>query len=539
MDVSSGPNDDSGPAVCSLKRAPADVSVHTYAAQPDWVGGADSAPPCPSAFPDTFGRFRDFVESGTVALIISDTSGIIVQANRQAERLFGYACHELSGQNIEALVPDRFRGQNHVQHACSAKQSETRSVSGGLMFYGRRKDGSEVPLEISLSSINSSGGLLVISAIRDISDRMRGNVLQAHLASIMDSTEDAILSSDMYGTIRSWNRGAEKLFGYTARDVMGLSIAALIPPESSGQALNLLKRINQGETITALETEWIHKDGRRPHVSTTFSPIRDTEGRVVGACAIARDIAERKRMERDLERAKKDLSEFAYAAAHDLQEPLRIISISMALLKKLSSKNSDLSEFDWDSDSEAMLIEETISSARLMLSMVSGLLTYSRLGDQVNDTAVPIDSNQILQKVLKSVDQDVRDSQAQIICGGLPHLKTDPEHLTQLLQNLVCNALKYRSTDRTPVVQISALRGEKGWVFAVADNGIGFDPVYAKRIFGIFKRLHVRDEYPGVGIGLALCERIVSKYRGEIWAEGRVGNGATFRFTLPTAEIIL
>jgi light-regulated signal transduction histidine kinase (bacteriophytochrome) len=168
--------------------------------------------------------------------------------------------------------------------------------------------------------------------------------------------------------------------------------------------------------------------------------------------------------------------------------------------------------------------------------MVKDLLAFSKVVSETDRATERIDTNEVMHQVLKDLGASISESAAQIKVGALPFVEMENAHLLQLFQNLVGNALKYRRLDVTPSVEISAVRQGSEWIFTVADNGIGFDPTYAERIFGVFKRLHLRDQYPGTGIGLALCSRIVALYGGRIWAESQVGVGSNFKFTMPTSR---
>jgi PAS domain S-box-containing protein len=249
------------------------------------------------------------------------------------------------------------------------------------------------------------------------------------------------------------------------------------------------------------------------------------------------DITVRRRAEEALRRAHEDLRQFAYAAAHDLQEPLRNISLSLGFLQRAYVGTSVPCGSASGIGSEAeQLIDHCIASAQHMISMVNGLFAFTSIADDTERGNGLVDANQILQQVLKSLGPSISENAAHITCGTLPMVRIASTHLIQLLQNLVGNALKYRKPGQIPCIEISAVRKEAEWIFSVADKGIGFDPAYAERIFGIFKRLHHRDEYPGTGIGLAICSRIISSYGGRIWAEGQSSAGAIFRFTLPAEQ---
>ena len=282
------------------------------------------------------------------------------------------------------------------------------------------------------------------------------------------------------------------------------------------------------------------KDGLQRYVhakgQASFGKL-ENERRAIRFIGTVQDVTTRKRAEEALRRANEDLRQFSYAAAHDLQEPLRNISLSLGFLQRACQGTStpDGPASCMGSDA-TQLINQCIASAQYMVSMVNGLFDFTSITDDAERGNGLIDANTILQQVLKSLGPSISENKAEITCGTLPMLRIASTQLTQLLQNLIGNALKYRKPGKIPSIEISAVRRGAEWVFAVADNGIGFDPAYAERIFGIFKRLHNRDEYPGTGIGLAICSRIVSAYGGRIWAEGQSNVGAIFRFTLPAEE---
>jgi light-regulated signal transduction histidine kinase (bacteriophytochrome) len=254
--------------------------------------------------------------------------------------------------------------------------------------------------------------------------------------------------------------------------------------------------------------------------------------------SLLQEIKERKQAEAKLQaanealrRANEDLRQFGYAAAHDMQEPLRNVANSLGLLKHVSKQASE--------GEGGRLIDNSIEGAQYMVGMVKSLLAFTQIVDDPEARSELVDANEVIQQVLKNLSLSISEAGAQITCRRLPMVQIAPAHFVEVLQNLIDNALKYRSRDRVPCITISAARQDAEWLFTVTDNGIGFDPAYAERIFGIFKRLHKKHEYPGTGIGLALCSRILSTYGGRIWAEAQPGAGATFKFTLPTGEAAL
>jgi light-regulated signal transduction histidine kinase (bacteriophytochrome) len=235
---------------------------------------------------------------------------------------------------------------------------------------------------------------------------------------------------------------------------------------------------------------------------------------------------EMQRRNEELTKANRELEEFAYVSSHDLKEPLRMVNIYTQLLLR------DFAREEKKAQQYAAFINEGVNR---MEKLLHDLLTYSRTLYAEGESAAAADLSKSLVQALETLNGRIEECTAQIDCGELPRVIGDESQLAQVFQNLVSNALKYRRSDVPPKITISAeLKGSE-WIIAISDNGIGFDPKYAERIFGLFKRLH-KDEYPGTGLGLTICQRIVERYGGRIWAEGRPGAGATFYFTLPEAR---
>jgi light-regulated signal transduction histidine kinase (bacteriophytochrome) len=244
------------------------------------------------------------------------------------------------------------------------------------------------------------------------------------------------------------------------------------------------------------------------------------------------EVAERKQVQialarraDELARTNADLEQFAYSASHDLQEPIRNVSICSQLLARQHQAKLD--------GETAHLLETIINSAKHMETLVLDLLEYTRVARMTESNESWNDANEVLGSVLRNLEATIRSSGATITSDPLPLIRLPDLRLQQVLQNLISNAIKYRST-RPPCIHISAAPAEDGWVVSVTDNGIGIAPRYHKRVFGIFKRLHSREHYPGTGIGLAICKRIVENAGGRIWVESEAGKGATFKFYIPT-----
>ncbi len=353
---------------------------------------------------------------------------------------------------------------------------------------------------------------------------------QAHLAAIVESSDDAILAKDLDGTIRLWNRGAERTYGYTAEEAIGRRVSFLFLPEGEEEEQRVLERLTRGERVEHFRTRRQRKDGQIIEVSLTASPIQGAGGEIVGVSTISRDITAQIRTEEELarrtaelQRSNAELERFAYVASHDLQEPLRTITSYVQLLARRYQ-----GKLDDDADE---LIHYAVEGANRMRQLIQGLLAYARVQTR-GDVFEPVPLEEILAEALDGLQLAIEESGATVTHGPLPVVTADPSQIGQVFSNLIANALKFRSAE-PPAIEIRAERQRDDWVFSIRDHGIGIDPQFFDRIFIVFQRLHGMAEYPGTGLGLALCKRIVERHGGRIWVESRPGHGSTFSFTLP------
>ncbi len=358
--------------------------------------------------------------------------------------------------------------------------------------------------------------------------------LQEHLAAIVESSDDAIISKDLNGVIQTWNPGAERIFGYTASEAIGRHISLIAAPDRVDEIPNILGRIARGERVDHYQTKRRTKDGRILSISLTVSPIRDASGAVIGASKVARDVTEQERYQEalraandSLRRSNADLEQFAYSASHDLLEPLRMVSAYSEMLKR---KFGGILGADGDE-----YIGYMVSGVARMEQILRDLRTYTQASIAGPHQAQDVDSNAALRRALTSLTTAIKDSGASITHADLPWVRMHEIQLDQLFQNLIANSIRYRSR-QAPQIHVAAERCGDHWTFSVRDNGIGIDPQYKEQIFGLFKRLHSVAEYPGTGMGLAICQRIVERAGGKIWVESELGRGSTFFFTVPAGK---
>jgi PAS domain S-box-containing protein len=272
-------------------------------------------------------------------------------------------------------------------------------------------------------------------------------------------------------------------------------------------------------------------DGSIQWLRWEIYPWRDPQGKIGGIIIFTEEITERKQAQEklkaaivDLERSNQELEQFAYVASHDLREPLRKIKSYTELLAQRYSDRFD--------DRAQKYMDYITDGATRMQGLIQDLLIYSRVG-RGELTLAPTDLNAVVCRTLKDLSHAIEETQAELAISSLPTVAVNAIQIGQLFQNLIANALKFRG-DRTPKIEIKATCGDGHWMFSVRDNGIGMDPEYSDRIFIIFQRLHSQQEYPGTGIGLAICKKIVERHGGRIWVESKLGEGTSFYFTIPT-----
>jgi PAS domain S-box-containing protein len=345
---------------------------------------------------------------------------------------------------------------------------------------------------------------------------------------VESSVDHAMLFLDTDGVIRSWNTGAEQVFGLTKAEAVGQPYAILFRTEDCDSGVPQSELRMAQEMGRASNTRWlVRKGGEAFWAEGCTAAVRDENGTLTGFAKIARNASERQRLEQALERSNDELHRFAFTISHDLTEPLRTVRSYAELLERRykGQLDSDANEF----------IAFMVDGTKRMAQLLNDIVAYSRAGREDRTRLEPTDSASVLQWALMNVDGLVKETGAVVTWDPLPMVSADQTQLMALYQHLLTNSIKFRSQE-TPKIHISAQRsGDDMWEFSLRDNGIGIAPEYHERVFGVFKRLAKRD-IPGTGVGLAICRKIVEAHRGRIWVESEDGQGATVKFTLPAHD---
>ena len=488
------------------------------------------------------------------AVAAVNQQGVIIQVNSQTETLFGYTREELIGQKIEMLVPERQRPQHHLHREHFHQQPKIRRMGSGLDLSGRRRDGSEFPVEISLSPVATGDGTIVLSVIRDISDRKRiedelrrANEeldrrksrelrdFQNRLALIVDSSQDAIIGKNLDGTITHWNKGAEHIYGYTAAEMIGRPISVLAPQERADEIPAILERIRHGERVEYFESIRVTKDGRYLHVSISVSPIHDAEGKVVGASTIARNITGQKKIEDQLRQSQKmeAVGRLAGGVAHDFNNLLGIISACSELLRHRVADNN------------LEYLDNIREASKRGAALTRQLLAFSRR--QPAQTQL-LDLNERLKEMSKLLRPLLGDDLEIVL---LPRsesaiIEADPGQLDQIVMNLAVNARDAMPRGGKLVVETGEFNFDESFarehpemtagrfvMLAVSDSGIGMDEATRSRVFEPF--FTTKETSRGTGLGLATVYGIVKQSGGHILVYSEPGMGTTFKLYLPSA----
>jgi PAS domain S-box-containing protein len=344
---------------------------------------------------------------------------------------------------------------------------------------------------------------------------------------IRDLEDVAMFVMDTQGTLQTWNQAVQNTLGYSEEEWIGRDADLIFTEEDRASGVPQSEMRNAAERGRTSDIRWhVRKDGSRVYMVGILKALRDEVGRLLGYAKVIIDDTARKRLEDALTQSNADLQQFAFIASHDLQEPLRTVRSYAELLERryAGQLGTEGTEF----------VQRIVSSATRMSTLVADLLHYARLEHEEYD-AVSIHLDEDFDTAVHLLRSSIEEARAVITHDPLPRVRLHHAQTVRLFQNLLSNSLKFRNLGEAPRIHISAEKRERDWLIRVRDNGIGFAPEHAEAIFTPFRRLHSTGDYPGSGIGLATCRRIVERFGGQIGAEAEPGRGATFWFTVPLA----
>jgi len=473
-------------------------------------------------------RLAAIVDSSDDAIVSKDLNGIVQTWNRAAERMFGYAAAEIVGQSITLIIPrDRLDEETYVLDRIRLGQRVEH-----FQTVRRRKDGSALSISLTVSPIRTASGTVIGASkiARDISGEKAFEREARRLAAIVDSSDDAIASKDLNGVVQTWNRAAERMFGYTAQEIVGRPITTIIPRERWPEEDLVLSRIRAGRSVKHFDTVRQRKDGSLVEISLSVSPIRAADGRVIGASKIARDISAQKRMARELEDASRVKDEFLATLSHELRTPLNAVLGYTRMLRtgQLTSGGPERA------------IEVIERNANLLSQLVADVLDVSRIvTGKIVIKPTQCDLASIVASAVDSMrpTADAKGVSIDELAAPAVPVKCDGDRLQQVFWNLLSNAVKFTPSGGRVAVQLT-INGGRAEV-QVSDSGVGIRrdllPYVFQRFWqgeGVDGRVH-----GGLGLGLALARHFVELHGGTIRADSAgEGQGATFTVTVPVGR---
>lgn len=477
-------------------------------------------------------RLSAIVLSSEDAILSKNLDGIITSWNPSSEIIFGFTAAEAIGKHISLIIPEELLGEEDTIIS-GIKRGERIHHFETIR---KRKDGSCFPVAITVSPIRDDAEQITGASTiaRDITEQNASDRTAAMLAAIVNSSDDAIVSKNLDGIIKSWNKGAETIFGFTAEEAIERSIFIIIPEYKLEEELDILRKIRAGERISHFETVRKRKDGREINISVTISPIKDRSGKIIGASKIARDITEKAELEQQRKLYLKRLQDlnnykdqFMVIVSHELKTPLTVIKGNLELL-----------EYDMQEDEQKLvLVKRAMTHVDKLTNLIVDLLDVSKIqSGRLELKMTTFDLTEFLTEIINSIQQT---SASHTIAFNHSKEKlticADVERLEQVVINLLTNAIKYSPDAK--LVTVNADVRQNQVIITVKDEGIGIAPEDMDKIFTRFFRVQgLSSNFPGSGVGLYISSEIVKQHGGDIWAESELNKGSTFYFTIPVIE---
>ncbi len=480
-----------------------------------------------------FARLSAIVNSSDDAIISKDFNGIIESWNNAATMLFGFSHVEAIGSHISLIVPPELVEEERnfveeIKNGAHIKNYET---------IRKRKDGSTFPASVTVSPIRSAESYVIgISIIaRDITEKNRSEQNNALLASIIDSSDDAIISKTLNGVITSWNTGAQKIYGFSAGEAIGKNISIILPEWKLDEEAGIISKIAKGEKVHHLETVRKTKDGNEINISLTVSPVKDKNGVITGASKIARDITEKAEIEKEkqlyikkLQRLNDYKDDFMMMTSHELKTPVTVIKANLQVLHDMVSSG----------DADISMVEKSLANVDKLSALISELLDVTKIQSgklDLNITTVNLTG--LLEDIV--ADIQLTTKRHKIILkqpNKLLEIKADKDRIRQVLVNMLNNAVKYSPGANEVVIETTVK--ENGVIVKVKDYGIGIPAEDIDKIFERFYRAGgVASTFAGAGVGLYIASEIIRHHGGRMWAESQKDKGSEFYVEIPHRSI--
>jgi PAS domain S-box-containing protein len=495
---------------------------------------------------DSEERYRIMAETASDAIVSIDRDSRITYVNAAVQRLFGYRADELLGRELTMLMPERLRARHRASLAEYVASGVRHLPWNGIELPGLHKDGHEIAVEVSFGEYRRDGAHVFIGIVRDITARKRAEEQQSWLASIIESSDDAIVSKTLDGTVTSWNAAAEQLFGYRAGEMIGQSIMRIVPAYRVDEEEQILQQLRRGERVKHFDTVRRCKDGSLIEVALTLSPVRDANGTVKGASTIARDISERRRLAHLQQRAiqleaenraaleiARSKSAFLSRMSHELRTPLNgVLGFAQLLLA---------GGVQPDSPKVKGYMQQILLSGRQLLGFIDALLDLAAVeSNRLEFHPEALNLGAVLSELAALSAAQAADKQivlSHAVEPGLEEVRLDPVRLKQVLQALLSNALKFTPAQGRVSLR-AAPEGEQGLRIEVQDSGPGIAEPELSRLFMEFQNNPAAAGNTGSGISLALARKLVQAQGGEIRVDSQPGQGSIFRVVLPRTHAL-